>query len=66
MTGAAGFVGALILLLVLGTYVVQALIWVVIGAFHVIVFGAQALFVAIAAILRPSIVAEAWRRSQAG
>lgn len=66
MAGVTAFVGALILLLVLGTYLVQALVWVAIGGVHLIAVAAQALFLAVTAIIRPSIVAEAWRRSQPG
>ncbi len=66
MTSVWLFVAGLILLMTIGVYVVQALLWVALGALRVFALSAQALFVGVVAVIRPSIVAEAWRRSQPG
>lgn len=66
MTSVWLFVAGLILLMTIGVYVVQALLWVALGALRVLALSAQALFVGVVAVIRPSIVAEAWRRSQPG
>jgi hypothetical protein len=66
MTSVWLFVAGLILLMTIGVYVVQALLWVALGALRVLALSAQALFVGVVAVIRPSIAAEAWRRSQPG
>ena len=66
MTSVWMFIAGLILMLWIGVYVVQALLWVALGAVQVTWLAVQALLVAGVAIIRPAMVAEAWRRSQAG
>ena len=66
MTSVWMFAAGLILMMAIGIYVVQAMLWVAVGALKVLVLALQALFVAVVAILRPSAVSAAWRRVQAG
>ena len=66
MTSVWMFAAGLILMMTIGIYVVQAMLWVAVGALKVLVLAHQALFVAVVAILRPSAVSAAWRRVQAG
>ena len=66
MTSVWMFAAGLILMMTIGIYVVQAMLWVAVGALKVLVLALQALFVAVVAILRPSAVSAAWRRVQAG
>ena len=66
MTSVWMFAAGLILMMAIGIYVVQAMLWVAVGALKVLVLALQAPFVAVFAILRPSAVSAAWRRVQAG
>ena len=66
MTSVWMFAAGLILMMTIGIYVVQAMLWVAVGALKVLVLALQALFVAVVAILRPSAVSAAWRPVQAG
>ena len=66
MTSVWMFAAGLILMMTIGIYVVQAMLWVAVGALKVLVLAVQALFVAAMAILRPSMAVAAWRRVQTG
>jgi hypothetical protein len=66
MTSVWMFAAGLILMMTIGIYVVQAMLWVAVGALKVLALALQALFVTAVAILRPSAVSAAWRRVQAG
>lgn len=66
MTSAWMFAAGLILMMTIGIYVVQAMLWVAVGTLKVLVLALQALFVAAIAILRPCAFSAALRRLQPG